>query len=1013
MKQTSTVKRASWSLIALLACVVLLAALGLSTMFYSSASSLTRAADVVQSRYKLGDTLTIDAETTIPTPGGDKRVETCYLIYPNGSASIGRNFALNQIGQYTIVLEADNGGTKVAQEQTFTVNNEYYALGSPESYMEYGEINDNVSPNEYDRIARHEGVKAFLTDGDTLTFSQPINVYENTLTDVLEFNLARYDLNVSYIDIMLTDCYDPTNALEIVYWKRINEETYLTAGVAGSKLIGLSKNDGNGDYIIDGQTYHIGLFGTGVQGNRWRPEDPDRPFWRFNNVTLTLDTTSKTDIKIYETTNPEIDTRLVTEINNPQLYGTRFNGFTNGDVYLSITARGFSGNVKHAEVQIGKIMDLEYDDLDLVGMPYIDREKPTITVDDSNTSIYAGSIPVTVPTAYASDTSGLRGGVDYTVWYGYQTSARRMLNITNGTFVPTTTGIYTVVYTATDVYGNTQTKELYLYANEVGEEGIGIDVTEVGNTPVGSSVNLTEYTLHSICTPDSYSVLITLTCPDGTQEVVSESNKAYRLTQVGTYTVTYTYADVYYNGTHTYTFTSLASDVPVFDRVDIPTPDYLIFGATYSFEQVNAYLYGTTKTPATVKAYIQYDTGAFAEIDRANHTITGGNTAKVKYVCEGHDDVYIESKEMKIVDVGYKSTLNIAKYFQGDFVGSADTNSTTYTTTKNGTATADFVNPLLAESFEMTIAANAGASALTLVFTDFYDESNRVAILLGKSGSTAFASINGGTSQALASDWWGANFAISYRDGVLSLGNTTMALNFGFTASKCKFSLAFDGVSSGYSFKVAALCGQSFRNTTRDNIRPILEITRNENVLPYGTTFTTSILRYADVLSPSSDANCLVSVRKGGVVVKDVNGVPMEDRPAAYDTYTILIDSYGLYSIQYTFVDGAGRDQTIDDPINVLDGEKPTVTLKATSQTVKINTPSSPVAYEVRDNETPADKITVYVVIYDARGILAAVVTPTDPTFTLTATGTYKAYVYATDAAGNSAFATYTITATA
>ena len=1015
MKKVLTQKRYTLLITAVLLCMAVMMTLNFSTLYGKAANVLED--NTVQDSYRVGETLTIPGDAMISTDGGDKRVEACYLVYPDGNARIDRTFALNQVGQYTLILEADNGGKKVLQEKTFTVNNDYYALSSSDSYVEYGEINMDVSSDAFNRYPRHEGLRAFLTDGDTLTFSQPINVYENVMTDVLEFNLARYDTNVSYVNIKLTDCYDPTNALEIVFWRRIDEETYLTAGVSGTRLIGLSTSNGNGNYIIDGTTYHIGLFGTGVQGNRFRPT-----FKRYNNVKLTLDTTSKTNIKIYETTSPETDTRLVTEINNPELYGTRFKGFTTGDVYLSITARGFSGNVSHAEIQIGEVMGEELEALDKVALPYVDTTPPTITVSDENVDIYAGSIPVKVPEATARDTSGLRGGVDYTVWYGYQTSARRMLNVTNGTFVPAATGIYTVVYTATDVYGITAAKELYLYANEASEDGIDIEVTEIGNVPVGRNVDFTQYTLSSLCTEESRTLRITLTCPDGTTETIATNNKAYRLSQVGEYKVTYEYADVYYSGTYSYTFSALSSTVPVFDKDEIPVPDYLIIGATYSFEKIDAYLYSPTKTSVGVKAYIQYDGGNYTEINRSECTITGGNVAKVKYVCEGHDDVIIESKEMKLVNVGYQSLtgFNITKYFQGDFTGAADLTGTTYTTNNSGSASLDFINTLLCTSFDITFKIDKvkdeepKVGTLTLTFTDFYDESNKVVVLLGMAGASAYASVNGGATQALASDWIGENFTVTYMDGIFSLGTTNISCDFGFTSPKAKLSIEFGGVTSGFKFKLVSFCGQPFRNTIVDSIQPLMQVEMHENVLPYGSTVTTAIPWTADVLSPSPEKNLLVSVYKNGQILTDVNGKRLENCSAAHDTYTFSLDAYGTYVILYSFVDGTGNERVnkveIRDTINVLDETKPTITLNATSQNVKVGTPTSPVAYEVTDNETPADKITVWVVIYDARGIL---VIATQSQYTLKSAGTYTAYLYATDAAGNSTYVTYTINAAA
>lgn len=81
---------------------------------------------------------------------------------------------------------------------------EYYTVSNDTSSVYYGELNGT-----YKEKGMNNGVVAELTEGATLTVSEPLNVYAAKKVDLFTFNLVRMDCDVNYLSIRLTDCYDP------------------------------------------------------------------------------------------------------------------------------------------------------------------------------------------------------------------------------------------------------------------------------------------------------------------------------------------------------------------------------------------------------------------------------------------------------------------------------------------------------------------------------------------------------------------------------------------------------------------------------------------------------------------------------------------------------------------------------------------------------------------------------------------------------------------------------------
>ena len=184
-----------------------------------------------------------------------------------------------------------------------------------------------------------------------------------------------------------------------------------------------------------------------------------------------------------------------------------------------------------------------------------------------------------------------------------------------------------------------------------------------------------------------------------------------------------------------------------------------------------------------------------------------------------------------------------------------------------------------------------------------------------------------------------------------------------------------------------------------------------------GDVIYTSVPTVADVLCPSPFKNCKVTVYKDNEVYVDKNGNEIFELPADR-IYEIALNGYGDYDVLYVYADGEGELCNLDLPIRVIDNVAPEVSFKnAPKGAVKVGVGETvkPLEVIVKDNESEADEISVWTIIYDERGRLIAYIEKTDYdddyTFTLTEKGKYTAYIYVADGTGNSVHLSYEIIA--
>lgn len=989
--------------------VVLSQAVSSSGVFAASRNQDSNEEFKIKETYSYGESIEVKSDSKIIVGEKTLVVTDCILTYPDGKVNQNTSFTLNMFGTYSITINASDNGTLVPITKTFMVINDLYATTLPGTTISKGELNHNYVNTGY-----KEGLKVEMLENDTFTYSKPFNIYDSTYLKLINFNILQYVPKIKSAIIKLTDCYNADNHLDIYYKRGTYEyETYVTLGANGGRSIGLMK-DAQGKIIIDGVSHSISTLGGTLLDSNYSLTGS------YNNLSLYLDTTDHAGIKLCYETEVVKSQGIISQLNNPSLYSYTFPGFTTGDVFLSITTSNYEEE-KVAHLEIAELFGQRTADMPAVGTKYIDDINPYFLSSLTGNQIKAG-VALNVPSIPVLDASGIRGNVDYTVWYNYDSTLKSMVNVNNGVFTPTKLGTYTIIYSATDYFGNVGTFRLDLFASTSGSKGIDIDVNKLSNVSAGTNVTFDDFNV--TCLNDECDVKITVTDPKGNEIELEKVTDKLLLEYVGKYTVKYVLTDCFYETIYSYSFNTVYINKPSFEEDDISTNDYYIKNACYAIDDIRAYFFTENgKTLTAADAYVSFDGGEYQLCDRLSVKITGSSTVKFKYVAQQNSSVFIESEAKPIVDVNFGGRLEIPSYFRSEVFTDLELTDDTlnFSPSKNDSVgKIDFINKLIFSKFELNffVPETSSINSFVVKLTDYYDHTNQISFTF-YDGS--YVLVDGKLPEKLDDDWKGKSSLIYIDSNYLMLGTNKIELSKVFASEYCMLSIEVNDVDSNSYFSISKVCNQPINNSSkRDSIDGLMASTKYDNIYHYGDEIEMNKFYFCDVLSPSGDDKASISARRtkpNSQYLVSSNGVELNKVKDFKTTYDITFDSFGEYKISYLYEDGAGNgDEStgIISSIKVIDAIPPTLKLigyNGVSQEVSVNTEFTPLAVEVSDNYSSESDIQVWYTLLDSNSVLVNTKIKSEAKFKVTKAGTYKMYVYCIDNDGNSTFLSYNVVA--
>ena len=977
---------------------------------------------------------------------GKKYAADAVVYFPDGNAYLDDYVTLDETGVYKIEYRAVIDGTLVKKTKTFETLEALYSVGSARSTMRYGKPTDLGLKFVDERSP--SGLAVSLAKGDTFTYNGVIDLKDSSKSaKTLQLYLTpERSKAADAFSIMLkfTDIYDPNNYVMVSTWsynmKCYNDSPcragYVTSCVPsiGQSYSGhyttYQKNGGGWIDVVfknmrtSGFCSFMSFYGDNAGGEfKWKQSTPGGEgftldwgypgyqqlgfWWNYDELQLCGNQPT-----------PEFS-NIIADYDNPNYYSSLWEGFTTGECYVSLWAEQYN----HTSFNF-VITEMAGEDLtqNAPKTTYKDETAPAINVNygaytEENYPDALVGCPYTVFKANAID--GYDGDKDVSVraFYGYGTE--NCYEVSCGdTFTPDREGDFTLVYSSKDYAGNISQKEVIVHAGTVATDLVLTvnDGDAVKAGVKGAVINVADATFGG-GVGDLEQSIIAVGKRSGNRYVVESGS--FRPLVADDYEIIYTVKDfIGQSKTYKYEIAISETDAPVFESV--PTlPKYLVAEYEYVFPAAEAidkngnaviaeafYIDGGEETPASAGS-IRVD-GDNRDVQIVYRATQGGETGELAFT-------------LPVINVKKGSSMiDMAKYFALSGATAAASNDDVTVTASGATATAEFINPVLAEGFSAEyavtkISGDDGTTTiknnfneLAVILTDSVNAKQQIKISWKNVAGVNWTYVNDKiTTISSAFDFNGAlsNFVFHNATHTFEDKSSTMSIEInqtvngekfeGFTSGKVYFELALYGVNGDAAVSITKINNQTVRSTRRDVMPPQMTIIGGEYITQArtGDTLDLKAAIAADVLSPVTSLTLTVTGPDGNPV-KTIDGVTVSDMSDIAGT--ILFEKQGTYTILYTCSDGS-REATEQFEIKCSLANAIELTLNGSvPQTASIgDTVTLPSASAVSSGETA----TVYVLVINPKGYITNVTSTMS--FKAELKGTYRVLYSAYDSAEN------------
>ena len=714
----------------------------------------------------------------------------------------------------------------------------------------------------------------------------------------------------------------------------------------------------------------------------------------------------------------------VAELSNPNYFNNVWNGFTSGVCYLSITGDSFLNS--EAEIVITDIMGE-----DLTKTEIKDVTAPEIVIDYNEFDInnYPDGVvncPYKIFGYTCTDDFDMSPTVDIAVYAGYYTNKKISINIENGYFLPKYKTVYTIVYTAYDIMGNTSVKTVDVNVGDSSEYNeLSFEVEQdFSDCKAASFLEIKNLIDVNSYEPTFGQLKLKINLINLKEDVLLYDGKLadfegvmHRLVVMGNQKIVYTIYDYNRSRSIEKNFNVSSNDVPVFDSTidKIGLPKYLISSNTYKFPTVN-YLDLSGDEVVYKKAKLSiFDTKA-NEITDNLYTVANVDHITVKYYTEENSQVFIE-KNIPVYSIMNGVKIDMSKLFlTSDKVTKTLTLENISFLTREDSVI-ECLQEFLAENFNLDFNVNTEKNAFTelaIKITDARNQDLSVVLNLVKDNGKTKLFINNdynGLEYAISLDFYGnknANFELKYEEtkNTFTINNVVFKpvkyLNgnsfAGFTSRTLTVSIEMKGVLGESELKFFNISGQPLSKIPQDNIAPNMEIIRQteKTIFEKGAIYDTPIVISYDVLCGYS--NSTISVRQvGGGYLRLEDGRELKDLDASV-SYKVILSEYSEYTILMKTLDKNEIDFKQTIIINVLDKEPPEITLSSDfSSKYSLNASVTLPKIIVNDNISYTE-LEGYIVVINPNDEYEYI---TSKTYKFTKIGNYKFKFFAYDVAGN------------
>ena len=1004
----------------------------------------------IENNYAFGTVFSVPQRTL--TVNGVQVSAKAVLEYPDGTTTVNDTVKLTVGGNYTLRYTAVVAGKTYLDERSFFVAGAQVSVQNEKSSFDYGAYTYNVdrtalidengaplSTSESGDTGRvqytytcEEGLMVRLARGDTLTFHEIIDLSDVTQTDSLIKAFATPDEqgtpDFEKLVFTFTDVYDPSITLRFV--SRHTQEGYdyrktysLVAG-NGQKESGLDYMNPNNMYVGKWGTSGDGSYtrrfkslyknANGVWVDDYREQDQMPIDFRFDSQTKTA------YLRDYRNAT-RINT--IADLDNPEHFDTLWSGFTDGKVRLSITADVYTGDTANFCVT-------HVHGLDLTKTQYVDTQAPVLTIDNDYESMpkamVGGKYPV--PTATAFDLNVGKCQVKTSVWYNYTSANAKSVLIKDGWFETAKYGDYAIVYETNDGNGNANKEILWVRAEkQLPSMQIHLPTDKKTEAVCGEWIMPVDCEIENAVGRDS-DVKISVKAVINGEEM--DADNGFRPEQAGEYKIVYSAVDYLGRITETYyTIQVDKGDQPIF--VDAPNfPFAFISGMEYVMPNV----YVNDYTGNGVKREL-----AYAELTDKNGTrrIESGETFTPEVAKQGdtvnvvykyaYQGAILESATYTIpvtVQMGKnesgKNRLFISNYLLGNgFTTETKRNEIIVTATESdGSWT--FAKELIANGSSVKMRGGVNTSffdGLSITLTDSLSKQEQIRIYVQNLSDSMMFYVGNDTIKINNGFNNGGGFTIRYENGTVVIGSTRINVKTyvsgeafaGFSSEKVLLGVAFDNAKAGAQYSLEELWGETTGTLSSDKSSPNIVVFGDYGGLKkFGETIVLPYALASDLLDPNITFSVTVTC-PDRTVAKDIYGNELKDVNPNLE-YTISLQQYGQYMVNYTASDTAENENTWSYPILVKDETPPTLTFKGKTNTqAKVGDTLVLPEFTVQDNVTASEELEIIKFVYAPNGQVYEL-SQTGNSILCAQSGVYEFRVMVMDAEGNLSLYIYAVT---
>lgn len=970
--------------------------------------------------YVLGDTLSIqDAKISYK---GTEYTAQGILHFPSGKAFNKESVILTESGNYTLEYRAQAEDVVLSEQVDITV------LDKPYTFVGNGEAVYGVNEYVGEEI---NGINVSMARGTTFRYNSVIDVSDNTASDVLlRLYCTPKQQGVREVErfiVRLTDIYDTANYVDFIYRAgdasgESDSYTYITANANGQLPSGVEKLNKETSYSITYENEYYRLFQNDKYGfngmatfNGLLPKYLPGGVFKNNAQELKIDYESK---KIYAQRASVGSSNFVIDLDAEEFFGKNtWKGFTTGEVILSISAVGNSAEFNYFIRKIDD-HDLSVDCVKNAKEPWISINYLGYEEDNLSKAVVNRAYPL-FP-AVAQDDFDNEIDCKTSVYFNYDNSSRSQLNVTNGAFVPKRAGIYTIVYTATDSFGNKAEKLIEVEAIE--RENISYSfgeketLFEVGTPIKVASIEIENPFVGAKITKQARLV------DTNTVYAISEKTGTFLPMYAGEYQIEYIYEDYVQTEVLSYAVNVAASSKPkIFGSPIIPK--FFIKDCTYVLPEYHGYDFTNGTKELSADIYVKEGTNAERKLDGNTYTADGVNeTVELTYRVTntgGKDELRFE---IPVVDTGYGKAgqLNLSKYlYSKQFESQMSETDITYTTNVqsaiDGTSTLELINAAYVNVFEISfglIETKNAFGSVKIVLTDESNQDNQVEIVYSQNGAGSLVSVayNGENVQDTSTSAFDGSmpFGVSVQNEKLVFVGSELSLlisdvfaNFG--SKKFYVTISLEEVRGEAAISFTRLMNQTMKNSRNDGVSPILIYTPFKEEYLLGDTFVIDRFDYYDFVDPCPTFSYTVRDANGNFVTS-IENVLMDGKQNDYRyAYTLSGAAYATYSISGTLTDYAENIQRFPYTLTVKDTTPPTLSLDSGTATYDVGDTVKIAGYTVSDTHCETQ---VFITFIDPTGHIQAL---TENEFTASKKGVYTIMYRAVDTEGNVTFAEYQI----